>query len=280
MRARKILATPPIAGIVVLLGLVGIAAADIEVTNSSFNPAAGVFSYQITLSSTTQIANNDGFVIYDFGPVVGTPTLTAQTGGGGLTLSDFTISTTGNSANSDQGNSLTGAVGVNMVAQADADVHFSQLPSTYPDPSAPGDGLATPTFDNSAVANLNFVFNQTSAFTPGTTQTYLLTLMSADINSMNEVSRTEADGEDQNTANDDAISLTEQIVDIPLGNNTTTVSVPEPSLLSLLFLGGVGMMRRRVRANSAHRQVRIGGPARARSRHLPSSGLLGLVVED
>ena len=225
------------------------AAESITIKTSSVNAATGVFVYTITLDSTTQIASGDGFVIYDFGALAGPATLTPQTGGGGLTISDFTVNTTGNSANTNQGNALSGPIGVNQVAQTDANVHSGQLPSPYADasgttPAPPGDGLSNPTFDNPAVPNLNFVYNQSTAFTPGTTQTYLLTLTTSAINSMNMVSISEAVGEDQDTSNSPSVSLTEQLVDIPLGNNGTTIvfgPAPKASLGGLALFGLVGI---------------------------------------
>ena len=220
------------------------AANSITIKTSSVNAATGVFVYTITLDSSTLIANSDGFVIYDFGALAGPATLTPQTGGGGLTISDFTVNLTGNSVNTNQGNALTGPVSVNTVAQTDANVHSAQLPSPYADASAPGDGLSNPTFDNFAVPNLSFVYNQSTSFQPGTTQTYLLTLTTANVNTMNQVSNSEAVGEDENTANNDTISLTEQIVDIPLGNNGTTIvfgPAPKASVGGLALFGLVGI---------------------------------------
>jgi len=222
------------------------AAADtITVKTLSANTTTGVFQYTITLDGTTQIETGDGFVIYDFlGYVPGTASLTANNGGA-LSLGDFNINST-----TDIGSTLNNPATVNTLAQTDAGTH-SQLSQPYTDPGAPADGFTNPTFDNPATPNLSFVYTPSADFlTNGSTQTYTLTLLTGvGINTSGMVDVSEAVGEDNNPAANGTLSFSENLVDVPLGGNQSTgtvpgVPAPKPALGGLALFGVLALARR------------------------------------
>src|SRR5271169_4649520 len=104
-----------------------LAPASMIVKDSTDNPATGAFSYIVTLDGSTNLESGDGFVIYDYLDYVpGSATLTPLTGGGSLSLSQFTItgisSDTSPSSNPNQGNALDNPVAVNQLAQTEANI--------------------------------------------------------------------------------------------------------------------------------------------------------------
>jgi hypothetical protein len=218
-----------------------ISAADtITIKSGSVDPSHGVFNYTISLDGTTEIQSGDGFVIYDFGGLTGTPTLTETSGTGSLVISDFTVMTSG------FGNNLANPVAVNTLATADASTHM-QLPAMYSDPGAPADGLGSPmTFDNGATSNLSFVYTgPTTYFTNGGTETYTLTLDTSSTNMNGQVSVSEAVGEDNNPANNGSLSFSENLINVPLGSNSTVqiaAPTPQASLGGLALFGLVGVV--------------------------------------
>jgi len=220
-----------------------IASADtITVKSAGVNTSTGVFQYTITLDGTTTINPGDGFVIYDFGGYVsGSASLVETSGAGSLSLSNFTVMTTGNGF----GSNLNNPVSVNMLATADAGTH-SQLPSMYTDPNSPADGLSSLTFDNPATPNLSFVYSGPQYNTNGGTETYTLTLDTSSTNNNSQVSVSEAVGEDNNPANDGSLSFSENLVYVPLGSNTTVQTaapMPNASISGLALFGVVGLVR-------------------------------------
>jgi hypothetical protein len=233
-----------VAGAAALVAGTQISAANtITVKTLSANAATGVFQYTVTLDGTTQIETGDGFVIYDFGGLApGSATLTANNGGA-LSLSNFSIKSTGTGSN------LNNPVTVNQLGTVDADTH-SQLPETYTDPGAPADGETNPTFDNPATPDISFVYTPSANYmTNGAIQTYTLTLVSGlGVNTSGMVSVSEAVGEDNNPAANGTLSFSENLVDVPLGGNgSVTFSTPLPkSSLGGLALFGVLALARKV----------------------------------
>jgi len=238
------------AAIALVFVAVGTVNADtITVKDNSVNTSTGVFTYLITLDSTTYIAPGSGFTIYDFGGYVpNSATITPLTGGGTLGLGDFQISiiSSNNSPNPNpgQGTALNNPMSVNSLVQVDANVH-GQAPNVYPDPNSPGDGLSNPTFDNPATPNLNFIYdNLNSSYQTSGTETYLLTVDTSLINPNNQVSVSEVGTEDQDNTNFYTYSFAQNLVFVPFGSNGTTVQLPEPTSLTLLGLAGFGLLRR------------------------------------
>jgi len=212
------------------------------VKDSSDNPATGAFSYIVTLDGSTNIESGDGFVIYDYLDYVpGSATLTPLTGGGGLSLSQFTItgisSETSPSSNPNQGNALDNPVAVNQLAQTEANI--TSLPNIYADPDSPDDGLSNPTFDNSATPNLNFVYSSSTNYTTSGPETYLLTLTTTALNASNLTANTVVTTEDHNPSESNTFAFAENLVHVP------AVVLPEPASLGIVALGALGLLRRR-----------------------------------
>jgi hypothetical protein len=238
----KMLAFASVAAVAVGAGFTS--ADTITVKSASVNALTGMFQYTITLDGTTNIEQGDGFVIYDFGGYVGGATTSlVALNGGGLTLSDFTVATT-----TDTGSNLNNPVTVNELATTDASSH-SQLAAIYANPNSATNGLANPTFDDPNTPNLVFVYNSGTTFnTAGSSQIYTLTLFTSATNPNSQVSATEAVGEDNNPANDNSLSFSENLVDVPLGGNSTvqtSVSLPRSLFATLGLFGMVAVTKLR-----------------------------------
>jgi hypothetical protein len=228
--------------LIILSGLAQRARATIIVKDSSINTATGVFTYVVTLDSTTEIASGNGFTIYDFLDYVsGSATLTPVTGSGTLGLSQISITeaTTDTSpvSDQDQGTDLNDSVAVNELATQTAEV--DGLPNIYADPDAPTDGLTNPTFDNGSIPNLSFVFDSSTPYMTTGAQTYLLTLDTSLKNTLNQTSDTVVTTEDLNTANSSSTAFAENLLLVP------AAAIPEPATLGLMLIGAGGLLMRR-----------------------------------
>jgi hypothetical protein len=237
-----------VAAVAMPLSICKFAPASMIIKNNTVNAATGVFTYTVTLDSTTDIQLGDGFVIYDFLDYVpNSATLTPLTGGGSLSLSRFTITgiSSVDSPNSDpnQGSALNNPVAINQLAQTEADV--TSLPMIYADPNSPADGLSNPTFDNSATPNLSFVYNSSSTYATSGPETYLLSLSTSAVNSNSAVSNTVVTTEDHNPADFNTLAYAENLLYVPSGGNSTQITLPEPTMLGVIALGSLGLRRRR-----------------------------------
>ena len=249
-------ATTALVGAAILAICVGSAKAHtITVKDDAIDTSTGIFTYMVTLDSTTEINAGGGFVIYDFGGYVpNSATLTPLTGNGTLGLSDFMITTTTTDTtpvnNQGQGNDLIHSASVNSLAQSDADSSMGVDPDGYPDPDSgpPGnDMLSNPTFDNPATPNLSFVYTSGNTYLTTGDETYLLTLYTSLVNSNNQVSLSVVATEDQDWSNFDLPSFAQNLLQVPYGSNNTQVALPEPSALALIGIAGSALIRRKPR---------------------------------
>jgi hypothetical protein len=116
----------------------------ITVHDLTANTATGVFTYAVQLDAAANVQKGDGFVIYDF------PGLVSATLSGGLSMSQFTMTSSLTSNGLSQVNSVN----------ANADV------------AAISNGLP---FDNATIPNLTFRYSSSTPFLGATMATLTLT---------------------------------------------------------------------------------------------------------